>query len=173
MYAVWHMELLEAARTEPLGVRVPEGMTIRDAGAEDVPAIARIWPESFMPSGLRHADAASVITKHMNEAMGCYVLEDSGRVVSVLFIKDAYAWNREPAIEIAKCATDDACRGQGLIGYLIRHAVSAAGEGCRVFAQVMKGNHASVRSFAKAGFRSAGVLESRYLLGLTRYRIVP
>jgi len=172
MYAVWHMDLLEATLTDPLGACVPEGMAIRNAGPEDVPAIARIWPESFMPSGLRHADAAFVVTKHMNEAMGCYVLEESGRVVSVLFIKDAYAWNREPAIEIAKCATDGAFRGQGLIGCLIRHAVSAAGEGDRVFAQVMKGNRASVRSFEKAGFRSAGVLESRYVLGVTRYRIV-
>ncbi|MEU5550230.1 MULTISPECIES: GNAT family N-acetyltransferase [unclassified Micromonospora] len=144
-----------------------ETVTLRRATADDVPTLAAIRAEPEVRRWWRGDDdlTAAVEADLADDDLEVYVVEHDDRVVGAI---QWYAENdpdyRHAGLDIF---LDPSVRGRGLAGdairTLVRHLVDAHGHH-RFTIDPAAANTAAIRAYAKAGFRTVGVLR-RYERG--------
>lgn len=164
---------MELNREDMTPVSVPPGIAVRKGTLDDAEGIAKIWPAVFIPHEAADQDPLNDVNKHIREALVYAVAENNGKIVSVIFIKDASSWVRAPAIEVAKGTTDSEYRGQGLLGAVMQYAIQLTDARRRVLGQIFETNTSSIRALQKASFRHIGTLRTSVFCGFTKYRIIP
>jgi len=122
-------------------------MTVRDATAEDLPAIAAIQEASPEAS---QWDPASYLSYE------CLVAASDGRVVGFLVVRQIAADERE----ILNLAVDPAERRRGVARKLLETELLRAKT--RWFLEVRASNSNAIRLYESGGFRTAGRRESYY-----------
>jgi aminoglycoside 6'-N-acetyltransferase len=142
-------------------------VTLRPAGAEDVPALAaiRAHPEVFARWGGGEDLVDAVRSGLDGPDVGVLAIEHAGRLVGAI----QYAEETDPDYRHANIDIylDPAVHGRGLgtdaVRTLARHLIRDRGHH-RLTIDPAADNHAAIRTYQKVGFRPVGVMR-RYERG--------